>query len=425
MTSSAVGNRLLSPRRTLLGSSGYALENLITDNVADGAMCLVLSEKCLYRLDKFSAEPVAYPVVIATSRGAAAPGRWVVSSLLPGAQLRQGVALFTIDNAGVQANIFGYWPEMIAGEYDGDPAVTITLPLAISGIGHGLAILPDGSMMVSTSEASGDPPGNYFERFWHIPPGLTGNVSVPPVRVVPSGVMFGSQGGRTVALFPDGTLMLSRGGGIFARPTLPEFLGVYDLASTPVWTSSGASGELVGSDCHVDSGASAHLVWHQGGDSFYRHDLDQPPGVITPDKIAKGANIGAVGWGGGIATDAIGGSYIIRSDRSDVIYLSAAQKAALTPVPSNPVPTRVINTAIWNAIDVSHETLWAIALDELGGAYIATYIYTPPAGRARIFYIEPAAMAAGGMQQVSRTTLAPGSTVESVRMGPGYGLFLR
>ena len=74
---SAVYYRLLSPRDTLLGSTGAALENGIVDPLEDGALCWVNAENALYYLDKESLAAPAPPLVIATSRGAGVPGRWI------------------------------------------------------------------------------------------------------------------------------------------------------------------------------------------------------------------------------------------------------------------------------------------------------------------------------------------------------------
>lgn len=68
--------RLISPRQTLLGATGNALENLITDLYITGTICFVVAENAFYRFNKTSTAAVSVPDVIATSRGAGVPGRW-------------------------------------------------------------------------------------------------------------------------------------------------------------------------------------------------------------------------------------------------------------------------------------------------------------------------------------------------------------
>jgi hypothetical protein len=73
----AVGLRWLSPRPTLLGaSSGDSLENVIADNLSDGAAVWVIDQQTPYYFVKDSTAAVSAPTVIATGRGASVPGRW-------------------------------------------------------------------------------------------------------------------------------------------------------------------------------------------------------------------------------------------------------------------------------------------------------------------------------------------------------------
>ena len=86
MPQSPADYRILQPKRQLLGSGdGFSLENLIVDPLPDGALCFVLDQRNWYTLDKFSTALVAAPAIIATGRGAGAPGRWqrLQSSVAP------------------------------------------------------------------------------------------------------------------------------------------------------------------------------------------------------------------------------------------------------------------------------------------------------------------------------------------------------
>lgn len=70
--------RILAPRTVLVGNGNpNALENILVDPYPDGAECYVLDQDSLYILDKFASTAVSPPDVIATARGASAPGRWV------------------------------------------------------------------------------------------------------------------------------------------------------------------------------------------------------------------------------------------------------------------------------------------------------------------------------------------------------------
>ena len=69
--------RLLAPREFLSGTGdGTALENLITEQIPDGAFCYVLDELNFYVYDNQSMAAVSPPTVIATGRGSTVPGRW-------------------------------------------------------------------------------------------------------------------------------------------------------------------------------------------------------------------------------------------------------------------------------------------------------------------------------------------------------------
>jgi hypothetical protein len=70
--------RILAPRASLLGlGDPDSLQNVLVDQLPDGAFCFVVDQGRPYVLDKFSMAAVSSPAVIATQRGASAPGRWV------------------------------------------------------------------------------------------------------------------------------------------------------------------------------------------------------------------------------------------------------------------------------------------------------------------------------------------------------------
>jgi hypothetical protein len=69
--------RILAPRPVLLGTGDpNSLENILVDQYPDGAVCYVTGEADWFVLDKSSVAAVDPPTVIATGRGASAPGRW-------------------------------------------------------------------------------------------------------------------------------------------------------------------------------------------------------------------------------------------------------------------------------------------------------------------------------------------------------------
>jgi hypothetical protein len=69
--------RILAPRAVLTGTGNAdSLENVIVDQIPNGAICWVIDQDKPYVLDKFSTAAVSAPSVIATQRGAGSPGRW-------------------------------------------------------------------------------------------------------------------------------------------------------------------------------------------------------------------------------------------------------------------------------------------------------------------------------------------------------------
>jgi hypothetical protein len=232
-------------------------------------------------------------------------------------------------------------------------------------------------------------------------------------------------GARSVAVFPDGSLMLSRGGSVFARPTIDQLRGVGNLRNIATWYNTGGSGELTGWDCQVVGDISDHLVWHQGWDSFFLNDLNAEPGPISPTKIAKGSNIGDQLWGGNFTFDEIGGCYIVRSHLKDIAYFTAEQIDALGPVASNPVPSKTLTTPDWQALDLNVVSIWGIALDVYGGLYVSTNAFAAPWPNTVVYYIEPDDVQQGGTRPVSRQLVAPEPSILSLRLGLGRGVFLR
>ena len=331
-------------------------------------------------------------------------------------------------------SIYGYsYEKLTQSFYDGPPDFQIAMPPEISGLAHGMAVCPDADLLGATSEDNSDPTDptiNYYERFWHIPTGSNGALTVPPATAIPSGEIFHSfasntWGARSVALFPDGTTMLSRGGSTFARPTIHQLRGVGNIRSLPTWINNGSSGAITGWDCHITGNASDHLVWHQGWDSLYLNDLNVEPGNILPTKIAKGSNIGASSWGGGIAFDAQGNCYLVQSHLSRIAYFTAEQIDELGPSATNPVPAKVLTTPTWTAINLNFDSIWGVVMDVHGGLYVSTCPFAQPWPKGRVFYIEPDAVEQGGVQAVSRTLVAPEPIIATIRLGLGRGIFLR
>lgn len=328
--------------------------------------------------------------------------------------------------------IFQYDPGVLVDGYNGPASYTTTIPASSCGVGHGLAILPNSGKLLAFSETIDDPVGdNRYESFAYIAPGMVGNLTVPPIvkrlagDIMGSIVAPGAIGARNVAVFPDGTLMLTRGGGIFARPTFEEFVGVYGVNHTPAWWNSGGNGALIGWDSHVEYGTDRHLVWSLGHNSFYLCDLDQEPGTIIADKIAKGSNIGQSGWDGTFAFDLEGNAYIVRPATSDIAVFTREQRESLTGVPSNPTPSRVIKTNAWNALDINYEFIFGLVFSHTGGAFVTTYSWAPPWPRSKIYYLGPGEMLSDGIQPIEKTAIAPTDSIMVPRCGLGYGLVLR
>jgi len=73
---------LFYPRDSLGAATGDGLSNIAVDDAPDGALCVVPGQG-IYLLDKFSTVAVSSPTVVATLRGAAAPGRWSNINPLP------------------------------------------------------------------------------------------------------------------------------------------------------------------------------------------------------------------------------------------------------------------------------------------------------------------------------------------------------
>jgi hypothetical protein len=72
--------RVLGSRQFLQGpGDGRSLENVAPGSLPDGALCYVIDQQGIYRLDKDSVAAVAPPTIIATLHGAAVPGRWRLS----------------------------------------------------------------------------------------------------------------------------------------------------------------------------------------------------------------------------------------------------------------------------------------------------------------------------------------------------------
>jgi hypothetical protein len=115
--SSPADLRILEPRAVLLGlGNPNSLQNILVDQLPDGAICYVLDQGRPHVLRKFSTAAVSSPAVIATARGASVPGRWigfttVSSTVFNGTLTVNGLAIGSTATLGVAI------PSAVAGDF--------------------------------------------------------------------------------------------------------------------------------------------------------------------------------------------------------------------------------------------------------------------------------------------------------------------
>lgn len=346
--------------------------------------------------------------------------------------------------------------------YSADPAHVVVL--ARSGMngngdrGHCIAIMPDGSFLVSTTErevgADTLGPGeavNDYESLYVIRAGFRkeglgykGELSHSQVRRILSKTLFGNQaaqapgfgtGLRQLAYMTDDTVIIGGAAGFVRIPRTELMNFSSTLTGYNKWTCNGSNGEIFEFNCVRDPRNPNHL-WFDGFDRFFLLDFTgTPPSAATPintTRIAAGSNIGSAangGWGGHLAFSSTG-IWKVRMDLNDIAFWSFAQIDALpsnhTLPGSNIVPTRVLTSPAFaanNHLDfVNGRGLYGIVFDAEGGAWVNPYYYIKNSP-VPIWHFSAAAMAAGGSQTPDRViNNAPGN-ITTMRFHSGKGLY--
>lgn len=331
---------------------------------------------------------------------------------------------------------FGYLSNELVNGFDVAPTNLFSLPFDC-GIGHGFSIAPGNRMYAALSEARSRPnTDNSFEELWVIPPDIA--LSSPRISSKRTGIQrrpplirwyvgdwgwVHPHGARSVTTFSDGRVLISSGGGVNAIATPSQLAGVRDIRSIDSWRVTGANGEINGWDCEVTP--TGTKAWFAGADSLYRISFEGPPGVTQPDKVAKGNNIGAGGWGGKFAFTAANDCLLVQSDRSAIARFSEEQLDELGPVPTNPMPASSLTCPLWDTMNLNNDSLWTIALDITGGGFVGTYGYASPFPLSRLYYFEREQFEIGGPQMPIKVITAVTHGINDLRFMEGYGLYLR
>lgn len=321
----------------------------------------------------------------------------------------------------VLGNDFGFtlngWTADIIGEsYSGKPSIVIGTDELGVGVGHGLAVLSDGSLIMATSEDDG---GNVNESFYWVPPRLvtqSGEMAEPAVIRMRCGDIdnpAAGTGARWAAQLGTGELVLGRE--YYALlATVGEARGLPDYRAAVVTTSTPS---VLSSDVAVDA---SQRVWTCAGNVVQGVPRSAllAGGAQVPDKLMQGSNVSAsTDPNAGAATlafDATGGLWMFDYDSQTAKYWNAAAVGALTGVASNPAPTRTLTSP--EVVDS-----WGINLDVFGGLWIADYF----ASDNRALRFDAAQIAAGGSQQPTRIVEGLPPFPIGIRFGAGYGAYLR
>lgn len=351
------------------------------------------------------------------------PGATVTEALdaLAGAaSSRPEIALWVLDNdLNEWPVLLGYTAAQIAGSYSGAPAVALNFAgYEESGVGHGLSVLGDGLVIVSTSEGESDP-DNGGESWYVIADPVGQFLQSPLVRVPPvirvradsiAGFSPGFYGARTVCVAPDGRAVLARDQKALVE--VAALLGVPDYRTAAIVTNSQG---VNGWDCAFDSEEN---FWLANGSTINAITLAnlEAGGAATVVKSLSGTNISTGGSEegiGGIAFDLSGGLWAFDSASQSLKYWDASVMAGLTGTPSNAAPTRVLTSSAitegWSCVLGVEEDCWIVE-------------YSSP---GRLHHFTAAQLAAGGDQAPDRTIVTPTSYLITARFAPGFGNFLR
>lgn len=353
---------------TALGSDGSALQNQSTAQLPDGASARVIDTNSLY---VFVRDSQAVAVGTSTIAPANGPGRWVRQEASVTAALQQ--ELYVIDNWN--SIIFGYTPDMLAESYSGDPSMYISFDDRTDmGLGHGMCVKQDGSIVFATSEGAVDP-NNGGESWWEIPYWMirSGNLSASPIRRLRVDEFTNwashSYGARSVCELPNGYMALTRGYVAVVGPGATR--GIPGFAGAPVSMPDFGG---VHWDIHVDPDGTR--LWMSAGNALWSMPIDDmmTGGVVAVDKVMQGSNVSGTtdtsAGVGAICFDLDHNLYVWDYNGQRCQFFTAAQVDALTSTPSNPAPTRSFTIPtqpeIWSMVMGVGGDMWFVVYQEEG-----------------------------------------------------------
>lgn len=313
--------------------------------------------------------------------------------------------------------LFGWTAEHIATSYAGAPDVVINLDELGVGVGHGHAILADGSHVIATSEDDG---GNLNESFFWVPGELVRSsraLTYPPLIRMRCGEIVDAAahtGARWVVQLGTGEVVMGRE--YYALlATQGQARGQPDFRAAVVTTTAPG---VLSSDAAVDG---EQRVWTGAGNRVQGVPRSAllAGGAQAADKVMQGSNVSASAdpntGAGSFGFDATGAFWLLDSNSNEIKIWDAAAVAALTGVASNPAPTRMLTSPALVG------DLWGAAMDVDGGLWVADYKET--GGSA--YHFSAAQYAAGGSQVPDRQLSGLPPYALTIRFSPGYGLFLR
>lgn len=412
-----VGHRILTARSTLLGRGNPdALQNVNPTPLPHNVVCFVAEQSAFYRLDKFSSAAIEHPYIVGTIFGDSARGRWVrvsevvmpegsAGSILvinasgtgidliapgePGSTLESDgatwrfvtspIELWSMDSSPYLtgtaldnvAELWGYSRAQLnsTDHYTGPPARTVRLWPLHAGRGHGFAVLSSGHIIVSTAEQFVD--GNNGGESWLlVSPDANGDLSAeecPRFRCdrLFAGTVNQTAGARDVLQFTDGTILLGSKK-CWLKVTLEQLLAD-EVDGLPTWSINipgglGGAGQSTTYDAAPIPGR--HAAVFNGDNRFIVLDFDVPPGVIADAarKIAYGTNIGVFGAYGPVAVDE-DGVWKSRPRSRDLVHwdwdVVNALPSDINLPEGNPVPTKRITSAMFDALNLAEESMYA------------------------------------------------------------------
>lgn len=327
------------------------------------------------------------------------------------------IALWYVDNRSLSVggdggfSVVGYTEQQIASSYSGDPAVKLDLAdITNVGVGHGLCVFTDGTLVVAASESTGQP---QTEESWVvIPANLTWRsrtFTTGDLRRITCGDFDGTRGdtgARLAVQVPDGNVVLGRD--YYVYLTQAQLRGD-SVVGAPI-SEPASAGQVLGWGIHSD----ATGVWQSGGNTIWHetHADIRAGGTLTIDKIAKGSNLTA-GSLGDLAFDLSGGCWVVDDSANALRYFDAATIGALTGSQSNPAATRSLTCS-------SFGDAFGITIDTSGGMWVSDYVLA-----GKLHYFTAAQLLAGGAQTPTRTITTATSHPLFPRLTRRYAQILR